>query len=176
LGADCLPISYIALSLLGWYPGFFFWYFCCLIILVSYHTHQHHCFPNLRLRLTKTGTTTKDVMTVRLLSFFTQMSAKDEAEVGQLAWVHCRSEHLNCSQLFHALLLFACSAPGVGMSVPTLLQQPRFPSLLVRSLTGAVRLFKRRSKTEINTRFVSDLARIGQDFINGERSCRLYSF
>jgi len=126
--------------------------------------------------LTKTGTTTKDVMTVRLLSFFTQMSAKDEAEVGQLAWVHCRSEHLNCSQLFHALLLFACSAPGVGMSVPTLLQQPRFPSLLVRSLTGAVRLFKRRSKTEINTRFVSDLARIGQDFINGERSCRLYSF
>jgi len=129
-----------------------------------------------RLRLTKTGTTTKDVMTVRLFSFFTQMSAKDEAEIGQLAWVHCRSEHLNFPQLFHALLLFACSAPGVGMSVTTLLQQPLFPSLLVRSVTGAVRLFKRRSETEINTRFVADLERIGQDLINGERSCRLYGF
>jgi len=113
---------------------------------------------------------------VRLFSFFTQMSAKDEREVGQLGWVHCRSEHLNFPQLFHALLHFGCSAPGVGMDVGILLQQPLFPSLLVRSVAGAVRLFKRRSETEINTRFVADLARIGQDLMNGERACRLYGF
>jgi len=37
------------------------------------------------------------------------------------------------------------------MDVGILLQQPLFPSLLVLSVTGAVRLFKRRSETEINT-------------------------
>jgi len=55
------------------------------------------------------------------------------------------------TQLFHAQLHFGCSAPGVGMDVGILLQQPLFPSLLVLSVTGAVRLFKRRSETEINT-------------------------
>jgi len=116
------------------------------------------------------------MMTVRLFSLFTQVSAKDERDLGQMGWVHCRSEHLNFPQLFHALLLFACSAPGVGMDVNILLQQPLFPSLLVRSVSGAVRLFKSRSETEINTRFVADLTRIGQDLMNGERACRLYGF
>ena len=145
----------------------------CLLLS---HRHKHHRFVNLRLRLTKTGTSTTDVMTVRLFSFFTQVSAKDERELGQMGWVHCRSEHLNFPQLFHALLLFACSAPGVGMDVNILLQQPLFPSLLVRSVSGAVRLFKSRSETEINTRFLADLTRIGQDLMNGERACRLYGF
>jgi len=113
-------------------------------------------------------------MTVRLFSFLTNVSANDERELGQMAWVHCRSEHLNFPHLFHALLLFACSAPGVGMDINILLQQPLFPSLLVRSVSGAVRLFKCRSETEINTRFVADLTRIGQDLMNGERACRLY--
>ena len=115
-------------------------------------------------------------MTVRLFSFFTKVSANDERELGQMAWVHCRSENLSCPQLFHALPLFACSTPGVGMDVNILLQQPLFPRLLVRSVSGAVRLFKCRSETEINTRFVADLTRIGQDLMNGERACRLYGF
>jgi len=48
------------------------------------HRHKHHHFMNLRLSLKKTGTSTTDVMTVRLISFFTQMSANDKRGLGQM--------------------------------------------------------------------------------------------
>jgi len=131
---------------------------------------------NLRLRLTQTGTSTTDVMTVRLFSFFTQVSAEEERELRQKGWFHCRSERLNFSKLSHAPLLFACFAMCAGMDEKTLLQQPLFPSPLVRSVSGAVRLFKSCSKSEINTRFVADLTRIGQDLMNRERARRLSGF
>jgi len=111
---------------------------------------------------------------VRLLSYFTNVSARDEKDVSQIGWVHCWSEHLNFPQTLHVLLLFECSAPGVCMDVSILLQQPLFPSLLFRKVTGAMRLFKRRTETETNARFVADLSRIGMDLINGELACRPY--
>jgi len=107
---------------------------------------------------------------VRLFGFFTPVRAKDEREKRQMGWVHCRSKRLNFPQLFHALLQFACSAPGVGNDNNTLWQQPLFPSLLVRSVTGAVRLFKSRLEIEINTLFVAVLTLIGQDLTSGERA------
>lgn len=96
--------------------------------------------------------------------------------IGQTAYVHCNSEHLNFPQLFRGLLLFACSAPGVGVDASTLGTQYLFPSLLQRSVSGTAALFKKRSDTELNNRFVADLERIGMAYINGERACRMYGF
>jgi len=126
--------------------------------------------------VTKTETTTIDMLTVRLLSYFTKVSARDEKNVGQIGSVHCWSEHLNFPQTLHALLLFECSAPGVCMVLSILFQQPLFRSLLFHRVTGAMRLFKRRTETETNARFVADLSRIGMDLINGDRACRPYGF
>jgi len=97
-------------------------------------------------------------------------------ELGSDAHVQCPSEHLNVPQLFMTLLLFACSAPGVGVDVGMLHAQPLFPSLQARSVSGAVSFFKRRSETEINARFIADLGRIGMALLNGERACRMYGF
>lgn len=96
--------------------------------------------------------------------------------IGQTAYVHCNSEHMNFPQLFHGLVYFACSAPGVGVDVNKLNQQYLFPSLLQRSVGGTAALFKKRSETELNARFVADLERIGMAYINGERACRMYGF
>ena len=138
--------------------------------------HQHFRFVNIQLRIVKTGTSTVDVMTVRLFSYFSSVTAKDVEELGSGAHVQCPSEHLNVPQLFMTLLLFACSAPGVGVDMGMLHEQPLFPSLLARSVSGAVSFFKRRSETEINARLIADLGRIGMALMNGERACRMYGF
>jgi len=54
--------------------------------------------------------------------------------------------------------------------------QPLLPSLLARSASGAVSLFKRRSETEINARFLADLTRIGMALMLGERAFRMHGF
>jgi len=138
--------------------------------------HKHYRFVNIELRILKTGTSTVDMMTVRIFSYFSKVSATDVEELGSDAYVQCPSEHLNVPQLFMTLLLFACSAPGIGVDVGMLHNQPLFPSLLARSLSGVVSFFKRRSETEMNTRFIADLARIGMSLMNGERACRMYGF
>jgi len=138
--------------------------------------HKHYRFVNIELRIVKTGTSTVDAMTVRIFSYFSTVSATDVDELGSDAHVQCPSEHLNVPQLFMTLLLFACSAPGIGVDVGMLHKQPLFPSLLARSLSGVVSFFKRRSETEMNARFIADLTRIGMSLMNGERACRMYGF
>jgi len=138
--------------------------------------HQHFRFVNIQLRIVKTGTSTVDVMSVRIFSYFSSVTAKDVEELGSDAHVQCPSEHLNVPQLFMTLLLFACSAPGVGVDMGMLHEQPLFPSMLARSVSGAVSFFKRRSETEINARLIADLGRIGMAFMNGKRACRMYGF
>ena len=138
--------------------------------------HKHYRFIDVELRIVKTGTLTTDVMTVRLYSYFSVVSEQDVLNVGADSYVQCPSEHLNVPQLFNSLLLFASSAPGVGTDVGMLYLEPLFPSLLARSVSGAVSLFKRRSETEINTRFLADLTRIGMALMLGERACGIYGF
>jgi len=128
------------------------------------------------LRVVKTGTGTTDLLWIRFFIYYAQMTAADEAELGQSALVLCNSEHLNFPQLFSGLVFFACSAPGVGADVNRLGQQYLFPSLLQRSVKGTAALFKKRTETEVNNRFLADLSRIGMAYINGERACRLYGF
>lgn len=139
-------------------------------------SHQHHRFINLALRVVKTGTGTTDVLWIRLYSYFAEVTLAEEEKIGQTAFVHCNSEHLNFPQLFNSLMLFACSAPGVGVDASKLEKQYLFPSLLQRSVSGTAALFKKRSETEVNNRFVADLERIGRAYINGERACRMYGF
>ena len=79
-------------------------------------------------------------------------------------------------QLFNSLLLFSSSAPSVGTEVGMLYLHPQLPSLLARCVSGAISLFKRRSETEINTRFLADLTRIGMALMLGERACWVYGF
>lgn len=140
------------------------------------HRHNHHRFINLSLRVVKTGTGTTDILWVRFYSFYAEVTLAEEEQIGQSAYVHCNSEHLNFPQLFMGLLHFATSAPGVGVDVTRLNQQYLFPSLLQRSVKGTAALFKKRSETEVNSRFVADLGRIGRAYINGERACRMYGF
>ena len=128
------------------------------------------------LRVVKTGAGTTDQMWIRFYSFYTQVTASDEENIGQSAYVRCSSEHLNFPQLFSGLVHFACSAPGVGADINRLGQQYLFPSLLQRSVRGTAALFKKRTETEVNSRFLADLGRIGRAYINGERACRLYGF
>ncbi|OSX69501.1 hypothetical protein BU14_1454s0001 [Porphyra umbilicalis] len=145
-------------------------------LMISNEYEVFNRYINLELRIVKTGTLTTDVMTVRLYSYFTVVSEHDVRNVGANSYVHCPCEHLNVPQLFNSLLLFASSAPGVGTDVGMLYLQPLFPSLLSRSVSGAVSLLKRRSETEINTRFLADLSRVGLALMLGERACRMHGF
>lgn len=140
------------------------------------YRHKHHRFLNVCLHVFKTGTGTTDPLWIRFYSYFSQVTAADEAEIGQSAYVHCNSEHLNFPQLFNGLVHFACSAPGVGADVNRIGQQHLFPSLLQRSVRGTAALFKKRTETGVNGRFLADLSRIGRPYINGERACRLDAF
>jgi len=115
-------------------------------------------------------------MSVRIFSYFSSVRAKDVEELGSDAHEQCPSEHLNVPQLFMTLLLFACWAPGIGVDRGMLHEQPLLPSMLARSVSGAVSFFKRRSETAINARLIADLGRIGMAFMNGERACRMYGF
>jgi len=186
----CVLLSYVAFLLL--FPGVVSWrgadLFCsnwvCDTVVPTLLSravffecrHKHYRYINLELRIVKTGTLTTDVMTVRLYSYFTVVSEHDVRNVGANSYVHCPCEHLNVPQLFNSLLLFASSAPGVGTDVGMLYLQPLFPSLLSRSVSGAVSLLKRRSETEINTRFLADLSRVGLALMLGERACRMHGF
>jgi len=129
-----------------------------------------------KLRITKTGTDTSDVMTVCLFSYFSSPRAAETEDQSITAYVHCLSEQLNIPQLMQPLILYACSAPGVGTNMGALAEQPLFPSLSVRNVSGTVTFLKMKSKTEVNARFAADLARIGQELVHGDRACRMYGF
>ena len=66
--------------------------------------HNHHRLLNLRYGMKKTIISNKNMLTLRLLSFFEMLSANDEAVVGQLGWVHCCMVHLVFPYVFHSLL------------------------------------------------------------------------
>lgn len=149
---------------------------CALCATLALHRHKHHGFINLSLRVVKTGSGTTDILWVRFSSYFAEVTLAEEEAIGQTAYVHCNSEHLNFPQLFMGLMNFACSAPGVGTNVTKLNKQYLFPSLLKRSVGGTAALFKKRSETEVNSRFVAELERIGKSYFNGERACRMYGF
>lgn len=143
---------------------------------LPWHRHNHHRFINVSLRVVKTGSGTTDILWIRFYSFFAEVTLAEEEQIGQSAYVHCNSEHLNFPQLFMGLMNFATSAPGVGVDVSQLNKQYLFPSLLQRSVRGTAALLKKRSETEVNCRFVADLERIGRAYIKGERACRMYGF
>jgi len=155
---------------------------CCpgclppLLALSGAHRHGHHRLFEVSLRVTKTGASTNDVLKVRVFSFFADISEEEEKHHGAQAFVQCPSEELNLPQLLQPVVLFALSAPGVHMDMGILAEQPVFPSLSQRTMAGCVAFFKKRSETDVNARFVADLARIGQDLVLGERACRMYGF
>jgi len=115
-------------------------------------------------------------MTLRIFSFYASPTQVEKADTNVNAYIHCPCEHLNIPQLMQPLVLFACSAPGVGMDMGSLAEQPLFPSLSVRNVAGTVTFFKMKSETEVNAQFAADLARIGRDLVNGERAVRMYGF
>jgi len=147
-----------------------------LLALFGPCRHEHHRFFEVALRVTKTGASTNDVLNVRVFSFFADVSKEEEKHHGVQAFVQCPSEELNLPQLLQPVVLFALSAPGVHMDMGILADQPVFPSLSQRTMAGCVAFFKKRSETDVNARFVADLARIGQDLVLGERACRMYGF
>jgi len=153
---------------------------CCyhflLLALFGSYRHGHHRFFEVALRVTKTGASTNDVLNVRVFSFFANVSTEEEKHHGVQAFVQCPSEELNLPQLLQPVVLFSLSAPGVHMDMVILAEQPIFPSLSQRTMAGCVAFFKKRSETDVNGRFVADLARIGQDLVLGERACRMYGF
>jgi len=72
-----------------------------------YFRHLHHRYVELKLRITKTGVDTGDVMTLRLFSYFSTPSAADQDDESITAFVHCPSEPLNIPQLMQPLILAA---------------------------------------------------------------------
>ena len=149
---------------------------CVLLRVFIAHRHNHQRYVEVKLRITKTGQDTSDVMTLRLFSFFCDMSKADKEDESITAYVQCPGEHLNIPQLLQPLILFACSAPGVRMDMGVISEQPLFPSLSVRNVAGTVTFFKMKSETEVNARFAADLSRIGRDLCNGDRVVRMYGF
>lgn len=149
---------------------------CVLLRVFIAHRHNHQRYVEVKLRITKTGQHTSDVMTLRLFSFFCDMSKADKEDESITAYVQCPGEHLNIPQLLQPLILFACSAPGVRMDMGVISEQPLFPSQSVRNVAGTVTFFKMKSETEVNARFAADLSRIGRDLCNGDRVVRMYGF
>jgi len=115
-------------------------------------------------------------MTLRLFSYFSTPSAADQVDESNTAFVHCPTEHLDIPPLMQPLILFACSAPGLGMDMGFLANQSLFPSLSVRNVAGTVTFFTMKSETEVHARFAADLARIGRDLCNGYKAVRMYGF
>lgn len=145
-----------------------------LLHLPRRQRHQRHM--EIKLRITNTGHDTSDVMKLCIFSFFASPTQVEKDDQNVNAYVHCPTEQLNIPQFLQPLVLFACSAPGVGMDMGVLSDQPLFPSLSVRNVAGTVTFFKMKSETEMNARLAEDLARIGSDLVNGERAVRMYGF
>lgn len=136
--------------------------FCLLIALLFYLPcmlwcrHQHFRFINIQLRIVKKGTSKVSVMTVRLFSYFSSVTAQHVEELGSDTHVQCPSEHFNVPQLLMKLQLFACSARGVAVDMRMLHEQPLAPSVLDHSVSGAVSFLKRRFEAKINARLTAD--------------------
>ena len=140
------------------------------------YRHGHHRYINILLRVTKRGTKTTDVKTLRLYSCFANVSEAECDAIGHSNVLRCTSHRLNIPLLFQGILHLAINHPAVGMDTVALFDKPLFFALSVRSSTGVISFPRPMSANEVNSRFAADLAAIGEQRVGGERPCRLYGF
>lgn len=152
------------------------WCFSASRLLFDVVRHSHHRYINLKLRVSKRGRTTTDVQMLRFYSCFAEVPEGEIEQLGSSNVVRCSAQHLNLPLLYQGLMSLAMEHPQVSMDPVALYELPLFTSTSARTQRGAVSIIKAMTDKEINARFGSDLARIGENRVNGQRPCRMYGF
>ncbi|KAK1857424.1 hypothetical protein I4F81_000042 [Pyropia yezoensis] len=138
--------------------------------------HGHHRFINVKVRVTKRGDKTSDVLVLRIFSCFAEVSDEEQEELGQPSVIRCSAQHVNLPSLYQGLISLAMEHPLVSMDPLVLADTPLFTFTTVRTRRGAVSAIKPMSENEIHSRFAANSARIGESRVNGQRPCRMYGF
>lgn len=140
------------------------------------YRHKHPRFLDIKLRVTKGGSKTTDLLILRVFSYYAHVSEEEEMSLGRSTFIQCSAPYTNLPQLLMGAVFLVSSSPAVVGCGSMLADLPVFPSMSTGGKRDRVIFLRPRTHPEINGRLTRDLRRIGMDLVNGQRAVRMYGF